>query len=186
MVLTRAKASLCAMLVDGWLARAAAARPGHPALTTPAGTLTYEQLHADARSGAAELEGLGAGPGTRVGIALPAGLDFARALHACLLLGAAAVPVDLRLSASEREAGAGALRGGRRGAAAVAGPAGRREVARPAAARHDLDATALVMHTSGTQRRAEGGRADVRQPPLERPRLGGRAGCPRATSGGCA
>src|SRR5579871_2687365 len=92
-VLTRAKASLWAMLVDGWLARAAAARPGHPALTTPSATLTYEQLHADARSGAAELESLGAGPAARVGIALPAGLDFARALHACLLVGAAAVPV---------------------------------------------------------------------------------------------
>src|SRR5271154_2201167 len=87
-VLTRAKASLCAMVVDGWLARAAGARPGHPALQTPAGTLSYAQLYADALAGAAQLERLGAAPGARVGIALPAGADFARALHACLLIGA--------------------------------------------------------------------------------------------------
>ncbi len=37
-------------------------------------------------------------------IALPAGLDFACALHACLLLGAVAVPVDLRLGERERAA----------------------------------------------------------------------------------
>jgi O-succinylbenzoic acid--CoA ligase len=46
----------------------------------------------------------GVRPGDRVAIALPAGLDFAYALHACLLLGAAAVPVDLRLRADERNA----------------------------------------------------------------------------------
>ena len=33
---------------------------------------------------------------SRVAIALPPGLEFAVALHACLLAGAAAVPVDLR------------------------------------------------------------------------------------------
>ncbi len=39
----------------------------------------------------------------RVAIALPAGEDFVIALHACLLAGAVAVPIDLRLSAAERE-----------------------------------------------------------------------------------
>ncbi len=137
------------MVVDGWLARAATARPSHPALATPWGTLTYAQLQADARSGAAELEGLGAGPGTRVGIALPAGLDFARALHACLLVGAAAVPVDLRLSPAEREAllarcdvVVGEALPVDDGSASRGGSAGGEQ--------HDLDATALVMHTSGS------------------------------------
>ena len=158
-VLTRAKASLCAMVVDGWLARAAAARPEHPALQTPEATLSYEQLYADARAGAAELAGLGAARGTRVGIALPAGLDFARALHACLLLGAPVVPIDLRLSESERSAGAARLRHRAGGAAAAATRrwAWPRRIAERLAAgrdgaqeRHDLDATALVMHTSGS------------------------------------
>ncbi len=148
------------MLVDGWLERAAAARPGHPALVSPEGTLTYAQLHADVRVAAVELRGLGAGPGTRVGLALPAGLDFARALHACLLLGAAAVPIDLRLSDAERATVAGAcdlvleepLPVGAAGpgiaaaGAVVAGAGGRGQ----GSARHDLDATALVMHTSGS------------------------------------
>ncbi len=90
-------------MVDGWLARAAGARPEHPALQTPEGALSYAQLYADARAGVTALEGLGAAPGTRVGIALPAGTDFARALHACLLLGAPVVPIDLRLSESEQQ-----------------------------------------------------------------------------------
>jgi len=135
-------------VVDGWLARAAAARPGHPAVETHAGSLSYEQLHADAREGAAELTGFGASPGTRVGIALPAGLDFARALHACLLLGVAVVPIDPRLSEAESEQV-------RRGCGivleeplpAAPGGAGGRG---PRAGGHDLDATALVMHTSGS------------------------------------
>ncbi len=147
------------MLVDGWLARAADARPGHPALQTPARTLSYEQLYATAWAGADELEGLGASRGTRVGIALPAGADFARALHACLLLGAPAVPIDLRLSESEQQrvrrgcavvvdealppAAGGARSGG-------AGPRRGGQTGDGVRARHDLDATALVLYTSGT------------------------------------
>ena len=120
----------------------------------PAGTLSYQQLHADARAAAAELAGRGAGPGARIGIALPAGLDFARALHACMLLGAPVVPVDLRLSGLERDAilrdcdiAVGeplALEGTRRAACATP-----RDAVGPPVS-HDLDATALVMHTSGS------------------------------------
>ena len=79
------------------------------------------------------------------------GLEFAQALHACLLLGAVAVPVDLRLSARER-----ARDRRRRCALARRGAAERRSGPRPGgrspgvAPRHDLDATAVVIHTSGT------------------------------------
>ena len=90
------------MVVEAWLARAAAARPESIALETPGGDCSYAELHAAARSAAEDLAGRGVAPGERVAIALPAGLDFAQALHACLLLGAVAVPVDLRLSAPER------------------------------------------------------------------------------------
>ena len=89
------KASLWAMIVEGWLPRAAAARPGGVALQTPDGAVSYAELLADASAGAAELAARGARPGQRVAIALPPGLAFAQALHACLLLGAVAVPVDL-------------------------------------------------------------------------------------------
>src|SRR6478736_5235398 len=90
------------MVVEAWLARAAAARPDHPALLAPEGDWSYAQLYAASRAGADELSARGAGPGSRVAIALPAGRAFAQALHASLLLGAVAVPVDLRLPAAER------------------------------------------------------------------------------------
>jgi O-succinylbenzoic acid--CoA ligase len=162
------KASLWAMIVEGWLPRAAAARPEGVALQTPDGALSYAELLAGASAAADELAARGAGPGQRVAIALPPGLAFAQALHACLLLGAVAVPVDLRLLAAERElvtAGAvavveeplsrqaggggqvGSARGDRR---RVTGGAGSTGIDRHVEARHDLAATAVVIHTSGT------------------------------------
>ncbi len=78
------------------------ARPEQHGAADARGDWSYAQLHAAARFGAGELAARGAAPGARVAIALPAGLDFAQALHACLLLGAVAVPVDLRLAAAER------------------------------------------------------------------------------------
>src|ERR1700758_3492688 len=90
------------MLVEGWLARAAAARPDHVALETPSGRATYDELLAAARGRAARLLGLGAGPRLPVALALPPGLEFAHALHSCLLLGAVAMPVDTRLPALAR------------------------------------------------------------------------------------
>jgi O-succinylbenzoic acid--CoA ligase len=141
------------MEVEAWLPRAAATRPEHTALRTPRGDWSYARLHVAARAAAAELSARGAARGERVAIALPAGLEFAQALHACLLLGAVAVPVDLRLSASERaQIADGAavlvdepLAGGQAPAAAAdAVP----EL--PATIAHELDAAAVVIHTSGT------------------------------------
>jgi o-succinylbenzoate---CoA ligase len=134
------------MKVDAWLARAAASMPQRIALETPAGDWSYARLHAAARFGASELTARGAGPGDRVAIALPAGLAFAQALHACLLLGAIAVPVDLRLAARERER---ILDGA---AVEVAEPLGEgpERASLPLAPRHDLDAVAVVIYTSGT------------------------------------
>ena len=118
-----------------------------------------------------------------------AGLDFAQALHACLLLGAVAVPVDLRLAPGERARIADAA------AVLVDEPLGQplaergvrqRGRGRPAAGGHDLDAAAVVIHTSGTTVSAAAGRADLRQPPVERARLGRRARPRSATSAGCA
>jgi len=84
------------MPIDPWLPRAAALRPGRVALEAPEGTLTYAELLDGAR--------IDALPGSRIGIALPPGLDFAVTLHACLLARAAAMPVDPRLGESERAA----------------------------------------------------------------------------------
>jgi o-succinylbenzoate---CoA ligase len=133
------------MIVEAWLQRAAASAPAAIAVETPQGACSYAQLHERAQAGATELAARGAGPGERVAIALPAGLDFACALHACLLLGAVAVPVDLRLGERERAAIVD-------GAAVVVDEPLRVNVAhgRTKDAAHDLDAVAAIIHTSGT------------------------------------
>ena len=146
------------MVVEAWLARAAALRPQALALETPTASCTYALLLARATCVRDELCARGVLPGQRVAIALPAGLDFACALHACMLLGAVAVPVDLRLSTTERERvveGAVAivdepLHSGA-GAASVASAGDHLDArATVSAAGHDLDAPAVVIHTSGT------------------------------------
>src|SRR5262249_50951527 len=83
--------------MEPWLERAAAVWPDRVAVESAEGALTYAELLRRAR-------GLPASPGDRVAILLPAGLEFAVALHACLLAGAVAMPVDLRLAEAERAA----------------------------------------------------------------------------------
>jgi o-succinylbenzoate---CoA ligase len=134
------------MVVEGWLERAAAAAPERVAIETPQGSRSYAGLLMDARAVAGELTARGAAPGERVAIALPPGLAFAQTLHACLLLGAVAVPVDLRLLASERErVTAGAAVMVDEPWSSTSGPS-----AVPLRAAHDLNATAVVIYTSGT------------------------------------
>jgi O-succinylbenzoic acid--CoA ligase len=142
------------MVVEGWLARAAAARPQRVAVQTPAAGWSYAELYAAARRGGGELAARGVRPGERVAIALPPGLAFAQALHACLLLGAVAVPIDVRSPVPERALLA-------RGAAVVleepldsAAEGARRSTdpggGEPPGVGHDLDRVAVVIHTSGT------------------------------------
>jgi O-succinylbenzoic acid--CoA ligase len=133
------------VLVESWLGRAARTRPGAVALQTPSGRLTYAQLDAAATRAARRLAALGARGGDRVALALPAGAPFAEALHGCMRLGAVAVPVDLRLAPAERAARA-------RGCAVLVDAPldGREDVGAALSNRHDLAATAIVVHTSGT------------------------------------
>lgn len=100
--------------MEPWLERAAALRPHRTAIEAPDGSLTYSELLDRARRVVLD--------GDVVPIALPPGLDFAVTLHACLLAGRAAMPVDLRLLERERPAA-------------------------PAGLAEDV---ALVVHTSGT------------------------------------
>jgi O-succinylbenzoic acid--CoA ligase len=128
---------------EPWLTRYARHRPDRVALECGGEQLTYGELHRRAAGAAGTLVAAGVRPGDRVGIALPAGVEFAVALHACLLLRAAALPLDLRLTAQERA---------QRGATAahvVEEPLGER--ATPLAmASWSYDDVALVVHTSGT------------------------------------
>jgi O-succinylbenzoic acid--CoA ligase len=132
------------MIVESWLARAAAGSPEMVAVENGERSCTYAQLHQRALAGAAALAERGVGPGKSVAIALGPGVDFAVALHSCWLVGASAVPVDVRLSDNERAAiCAGAtVVVDEPLPAAVSGP--------DRLAVHDLNAVAAVIHTSGT------------------------------------
>jgi O-succinylbenzoic acid--CoA ligase len=110
--------------VASWLERAAALRPATVAVEAPEGALTYAELLERARSTRI------ASP--RVALALPAGLDFAVALDACLLCGVSVVPVDLR-EPEWRLAGAGQVIEAVENGGQVRG-----------------DGASLVIHTSGT------------------------------------
>jgi o-succinylbenzoate---CoA ligase len=134
------------VVVEGWLHRAARTHPGSTALDGPDGSRTYAELHAAARLGARALQARGVAPGDRVAIALAPGLAFAETFHACLQLGAVAVPVDMRLAAAERALVCD-------GAALVVEEPledERLSETSPVAVAHDLDAVAAVIHTSGT------------------------------------
>ena len=122
------------MPIDPWLPRAAAQHPQRVALEAPEGALRYAELLEAARIDAA--------PGSRVALALPPGLRFAVALHACLVARAAAMPVDPRLGEAEQAeliASAGLVIEGALPSCGGADPVAPR----------DGD-TALVVHTSGT------------------------------------
>jgi O-succinylbenzoic acid--CoA ligase len=84
-------------VVSYWIHAAAARRPDRIAIEAPDRSLTYADLLDAATAAAGALAGV-----RRVAIALPPSGDFVIALHACLLAGAAAVPLDLRLGEAER------------------------------------------------------------------------------------
>jgi O-succinylbenzoic acid--CoA ligase len=109
-----------------WLERAANRHPERLALTTPERELSYRQLADLAVARAYELRAAGARPGERRALEVADRFEFAVELHACLRVGAAAVPIDLRLNQGERAARV-------RSGMATTG-----------------EGVATVMHTSGT------------------------------------
>lgn len=85
-----------------YLVAAADQHPDRPAVIEDARRLTYRELHERSTALAAELARAGAGPGQRVGIHLPSGLDAVVAVWATLKTGAAYVPVDVAKPAERR------------------------------------------------------------------------------------
>ncbi len=127
------------MQVEAWLTRAARRAPDRIAVETPERAVSYRELDRLAGAGAREL---GVPTGSRVAIALAPGLDFVIALHACLRAGAVAVPLDLRDPLDAQRSPASDAIIDRPLSCSGAPPAEN--------ARHELDATALVVRTSGT------------------------------------
>lgn len=124
--------------MEPWLLRAERRRPRHEALRAGGRSLDYEALAAAARRVAGALPDEGAW----VGLAMAPGADFAVALHACLLRGTPAVPIDARLGPDAR-----ARITARCAIVLDTLPEGPPLADFPG---HDLDSTAVVMHTSGT------------------------------------
>src|SRR4051794_9561322 len=87
--------------MESWLVRAARTRGERCAIQAAGGELSYEQLLGRARTAAGGLTERGVRAGDRVALALPSE-ELVVALHGCLLIGAVAVPIDLRLRKAER------------------------------------------------------------------------------------
>jgi len=128
--------------VSSWIPAAAAKHPDRVAVETPERNLTYAELRDAAVGAAGALQAQGVGVDSRVALALPAGVDFLIAFHGCLVAGAAAVPIDLRLTDSEREDRMA------RADVVVREPLSRAPLNMRIVTRRDRPAA--VMHTSGT------------------------------------
>lgn len=125
-----------------WIHLAAAKHPERVAVEGPERSLTYAELSRAAISAAGALQRLGVAGGERVALALLTGEEFVIALHGCMLAGAAAVPVDLRLTESERAA--------RLADASVTVSEPLRGAPHTGPTVFGGDRPATVMHTSGT------------------------------------
>ena len=132
-----------------WVHAAADRAPDRVAIEGLERSLTYAELRDAAVAGAVPLEGV-----RRVAIALPPGEDFVVAVHACLLAGAAAVPIDLRLSDAERKqrlAGAEVtIDTPLAGLKSLAGQPARLDTGDRAGSEREGDVPLAVIHTSGT------------------------------------
>ena len=126
--------------MDFWIQLAAHRHPERLAIEGPGRSLTYSELRSEALATAGALVRLGTP--ARVALALGAPEEFVVAFHGCVLAGAAAVPVDLRLTEQEqRERLAGAE-------LVVSEPlTGERGLVAGARAE---DPPVAVIHTSGT------------------------------------
>jgi O-succinylbenzoic acid--CoA ligase len=128
--------------VELWLARAARTHGERVALVGADGhQLSYEALFARTRAAAGALLQRGVRAGDPVALELT-GQELVVALHGCMVIGAVAVPIDLRLAADERRA--------RRAGAATVVSAPLAGTPAPVGPDPAPDQTATIMHTSGT------------------------------------
>jgi O-succinylbenzoic acid--CoA ligase len=129
-----------------WVDGAAGGHPDRVAIEFEDLAITYAQLSQAAIVGARELDDRGASSGDPVALEMDDPLDFALALHACLLHASPTVPIDLRLSEGERS-----IR--RRGAKTVLrewSPKGGSSLGWASTSFGMDGSVATIMHTSGT------------------------------------
>jgi O-succinylbenzoic acid--CoA ligase len=127
-----------------WLSGAAGRHADRTAVEAEGESVTYRELLLRAVRAAGALHVRGVRRGQPVGLVLEPGLPFVEALHGCLLLGAPAVPVDPRLGDRERHT---VLRDVEETITRpLRGESGVFQLPDPP----ERDATALIVHTSGT------------------------------------
>jgi o-succinylbenzoate---CoA ligase len=132
--------------VSFWIQSASAGHPDRVAIQSSERAITYRELSALAIDGARELQALGVRVGQRVALDIGDRIELALALHACLLHGAVAVPIDPRLTPEERlERAAGAAVELRRAPGASSGMP-----APHARSERTLAEPATLMYTSGS------------------------------------
>ena len=136
------------MLLDNWLAQRAETCPDRAALIAGDRTIDYATLEAEAVSAARRLAGKGVRRDSVVAITMPAGIEFAVALHALMKLGAVAAPLDRRLGEAERRR----VLGDGQSALTLSSPEDLEgaEADLPLLGEIDLDATCTRVLTSGT------------------------------------
>jgi O-succinylbenzoic acid--CoA ligase len=137
--------------VSFWIQLAARKHPDRVAVEGPERSLTYVELSCAAIGVAGALRRIGVRSGDRVVLALGGVEDYVVALHGCMLAGAVAVPLDLRLSEEERSAriaGANVVLSEPLAPAPGSGPES--HGGDPEVAVHGRDPDLAVMHTSGT------------------------------------
>jgi o-succinylbenzoate---CoA ligase len=127
--------------MESWLARAARMHGERAALAASSESLSYAELYERARATAGALRERGVVPGDRIALALDS-VALVPALHGCLLLGAVAVPIDLRLNRAERAARQAGAR------LVLEGSLAGEPIDRPYAP--EPSETATLMFTSGT------------------------------------
>jgi O-succinylbenzoic acid--CoA ligase len=85
-----------------WLARAASARPDHPALIAPdARTWTFAEWDRAVNGVGARLAAWGAGTGARIAVLMPNRVEYALIALAVMRLGATLIPLNARLTLDE-------------------------------------------------------------------------------------
>jgi fatty-acyl-CoA synthase len=92
---------LAPLTLGSLLLAAAARRPDHDALVFPGERLTYAELARQAWDVARSLAGLGVGPRERVGLLMPNTPSFVASVFGIALLGATAVPINVRYRTRE-------------------------------------------------------------------------------------
>ena len=171
------------MKLDNWLAQRAQSCPDRVALVAEGSEVDYAELEAEATWVARRLAAHGVRRGAIAALTMNPGREQVVLLHALMKLGAVVLPLSPRLSEAERAAVFASERAGDR--PHDAGQLTQTEADLPLLGEHDMDRDPLPhphRRLSGTAR----GRADLRQPPLERRRVRLQHRRPAATTAGSA